>query len=119
MRHVQVYAAVHCICNVTFPNTAGTIQYYISYVPTPATECYISCVPTPATTSVAALQEEIVDETDTFVDNERTMKVNASVLALTLPPRLRPMLASWRANSFDRRPHSHEEPSALVSQPSK
>ena len=38
------------------------------------------------------LQEEIVDETDMFVDNLQTSRVNASKLAGGLPPRLRVML---------------------------
>jgi hypothetical protein len=38
------------------------------------------------------LQEEIVDETDTFIDNHQKKQVNASMTAGTLPPRLRAML---------------------------
>ncbi|GMH43539.1 hypothetical protein BSKO_11461 [Bryopsis sp. KO-2023] len=35
------------------------------------------------------LQEEIVDETDIFVDNLQTSKVNAQLLTMALPPHLR------------------------------
>lgn len=37
-------------------------------------------------------QEEIVDETDAFIDNEQTCRVNARVLAMSLPPGLRRLL---------------------------
>lgn len=40
------------------------------------------------------LQEEIVDETDQFVDNMQTARVNAAVLNSTLPPRLKTLLTS-------------------------
>jgi hypothetical protein len=35
------------------------------------------------------MQAEIIDETDIFVDNERSVRVNAQVLAQKLPARLR------------------------------
>lgn len=38
------------------------------------------------------LQEEIVDETDKFVDNEKTTRVNARLLTMSLPPKLRRVL---------------------------
>ena len=38
------------------------------------------------------LQDEIVDETDTFVDNLQTSRVNAAKQAGSLPPRLCAML---------------------------
>ncbi len=38
------------------------------------------------------MQEEIVDETDRYVDNLQTVKVNAAVLAMTLPPYLRKLV---------------------------
>ncbi|GAX79404.1 hypothetical protein CEUSTIGMA_g6845.t1 [Chlamydomonas eustigma] len=38
------------------------------------------------------LQDEIVDETDMFIDNLQTSRVNASKLTGTLPPRLRAMV---------------------------
>jgi hypothetical protein len=39
-------------------------------------------------------QEEIVDETDAFIDNEKTCRVNARVLAMSLPPGLRRLLVT-------------------------
>jgi hypothetical protein len=38
------------------------------------------------------MQEEIVDETDKFVDNMQTVRVNLPLLAMSLPPELRKML---------------------------
>lgn len=40
------------------------------------------------------IRSEIVDETDIFVDNEHSVKVNQTVLAQTLPERLRAVLAT-------------------------
>lgn len=40
-----------------------------------------------------------MDETDKYVDNERTMRVNATLMAMALPPRLRPLLATWRVTA--------------------
>jgi hypothetical protein len=38
------------------------------------------------------VQEEIVDETDTYIDNEKTTRVNARLLTMSLPPKLRRVL---------------------------
>ncbi|GBF96396.1 hypothetical protein Rsub_09195 [Raphidocelis subcapitata] len=38
--------------------------------------------------------EEIVDETDAFIDNEKTTRVNARLLTMSLPPQLRRVLLS-------------------------
>jgi hypothetical protein len=43
---------------------------------------------------VQLLQEEIVDETDLYVDNMQTSKVNSAMLARSLPPRLRRVLSA-------------------------
>lgn len=40
------------------------------------------------------LQEEIVDETDLWVDNEQTARVNVAALTKSLPPRLRKVLSA-------------------------
>jgi Mrp family chromosome partitioning ATPase len=40
------------------------------------------------------MQAEIIDETDQFIDNERSVVVNAAVLAQSLPPPLRQALAA-------------------------
>ena len=40
----------------------------------------------------SALQEEIVDETDTYIDNDKTTRVNARLLTMSLPPKLRRVL---------------------------
>ncbi|KAI8463504.1 MAG: hypothetical protein J3K34DRAFT_462412 [Monoraphidium minutum] len=38
--------------------------------------------------------EEIVDETDAYIDNEKTTRVNARLLTMSLPPQLRRVLLS-------------------------
>ncbi|KAL0054729.1 hypothetical protein WJX82_001540 [Trebouxia sp. C0006] len=40
------------------------------------------------------IQQEIVDETDRYVDNEQRQRVNAQLMLRNLPPRLRKMLLS-------------------------
>ena len=45
------------------------------------------------------MQAEIVDETDLYVDNERSITVNAALLAQTLPAQLRSALAAYPAIS--------------------
>jgi hypothetical protein len=45
------------------------------------------------------MQAEIVDETDLFVDNERSITVNAALLAQTLPAQLRSALAAYPTTS--------------------
>lgn len=35
------------------------------------------------------IQQEIVDETDRYIDNEQRQRVNAQLMLRTLPPRLR------------------------------
>jgi metal transporter CNNM len=42
------------------------------------------------------LGAEIVDETDQFVDNLHSTRVNAAVLARSLPPHLRKAVAAWQ-----------------------
>ena len=41
---------------------------------------------------IQLLQDEIVDETDLYIDNHQTKRVNASTATYALPPRLRGML---------------------------
>ncbi|KAF8055113.1 CBSDUF3 [Scenedesmus sp. PABB004] len=49
------------------------------------------------------MQEEIVDETDAYVDNEKTCAVNARVLAGSLPPALRRLLLASQLAQQQRR----------------
>jgi hypothetical protein len=45
------------------------------------------------------MQEEIVDETDRYVDNEQTVRVNLPLLAMALPPELRRMIEKSAATA--------------------
>jgi hypothetical protein len=45
------------------------------------------------------MQEEIVDETDRYVDNEQTVRVNLPLLAMALPPELRRMITTSAATA--------------------
>lgn len=54
-------------------------------------------------------QEEIVDETDAFIDNEKTCKVNARVLAMSLPPGLRRLLVTSQQLQAQRLDHHHHQ----------
>jgi hypothetical protein len=47
-------------------------------------------------------QEEIVDETDAYIDNEKTCRVNARVLAGSLPPGLRRLLIASQQHQQQR-----------------
>ena len=61
------------------------------------------------------IQQEIVDETDRYVDNEQRQRVNAQLMLRNLPPRLRKYVAppppSPRAplhlHSMPAGPHKH------------
>ena len=46
------------------------------------------------------LQIEIVDETDQFIDNVRTQRVNAAVLVHNLPPHIRKHLLAGALSLF-------------------
>ena len=50
------------------------------------------------------LQGEIVDETDQFVDNLQTDRVNASIMASRLPPHVKRLLTNFTPTTLNSRP---------------
>lgn len=70
----------------------------------PRTRCPASL----ACLGICPTQEEIVDETDAFIDNEKTCRVNARVLAGSLPPGLRRLLVTSQQRQLQRQLHHQQ-----------
>lgn len=68
----------------------------------------LRCPPCLACLGIYPTQEEIVDETDAFIDNEKTCRVNARVLAGSLPPGLRRLLVTSQQRQLQRQLHHQQ-----------
>ncbi|KAI8473576.1 MAG: hypothetical protein J3K34DRAFT_518869 [Monoraphidium minutum] len=79
---------------------------------------YGGCVPVGIITIEDVIEElmqaEIVDETDLFVDNERSVRVNTHTLAQALPARLRHALQLAPQGSGGRGPFAHSSAGAAA-----